>query len=132
MIILFIVPWDEAGIRSGRAWLMAASSTSVIRWEVSTLPPATPRWGRGSTRLPASVITRTGRRQPWLAGASSPTTHRTTYRLADTVTARGALMQPGRCGAVPVKSMVIPSPATVTATLTATAPRSARRRPYNR
>ena len=78
MIMLFMVPWEDAGMRSGMAWLMAASRTSVMRWDVSTLPPATPRWGSGSTRLPRGVMTSTGRRQPWLAGASSPTTQRTT------------------------------------------------------
>ena len=42
MRILFIVPWLDAGINSGNALAKADNNMSVIRCEVSTLPPATP------------------------------------------------------------------------------------------
>ena len=63
-----MVPWLAAGITSGRALARAPRRTSVMRWEVSTLPAATAAGGRGFTKLPSGATTVTGRRMPWLDG----------------------------------------------------------------
>ena len=49
----------------------------------------------------------TGLRQPWFAGAASPTMHLITYKHAEVVTALGAFMHPGLSLSVPVKSICI-------------------------
>ena len=40
-VTLFIVPWLAAGMRSGSARASAPKTTSVMRCDASTLPPAT-------------------------------------------------------------------------------------------
>ena len=50
-----MVPALAAGTRSGTACASARSSTSTMRCEVSTLPPATAAGGSASTMLPAGV-----------------------------------------------------------------------------
>ena len=71
MVKLLIVPALAAGIRSGIARASARSSTSTIRCEVSTFPPATAAGGRASTTLPSGQISVSGRKIPAVAGASS-------------------------------------------------------------
>ncbi len=113
MVRLFMVPWDAAGTRWGAAWARAPRITSTMRWEVSTLPPATAAGGRASTTVPGVVRTSTGRRQPALAGMSRPwaaARERSTYRAADRVMARTALTLPRTWGAEPVKSRTRLSP----------------------
>ena len=70
MATLFMVPWEAAGTAPGRAVARAARITSTMRWEVSTLPPATAAGKVASRRLPRLVRTVMGRRQPALVGAS--------------------------------------------------------------
>src|SRR5277367_1351044 len=65
-----MVPALAAGTRAGTAFASARSSTSTMRCEVSTLPPATGAGGRASTMLPGGVTNVSGRRMPAVAGAS--------------------------------------------------------------
>ena len=76
---LFIVPCEAAGTRSGSAWANAPSSTSTMRWEVSTLPAATAAGARGFTREPSGALTVRARWAPALAGMSGSVTARSTY-----------------------------------------------------
>src|SRR5258706_4306749 len=69
MVRLFIVPEAAAGMRSGIAWASALRSTSTMRCEVSTLPPATAAGGLALTTVPAGAITLIGRIRPAVAGA---------------------------------------------------------------
>ncbi len=48
--------------------LNALKITSVIRWEVKTLPAATAALSEGASREPSSINTSTGSRQPWFSG----------------------------------------------------------------
>ena len=117
MVKLFMVPRLAAGIRSGRAWASAPSTTSTIRCEVSTLPPATAWGGSASRMLPLGTTTRTGANAPLLAGMSAPVTQRATYQVADSVMARTAFSGPATAGLDPAQSTVISPSPTVTRTL---------------
>jgi hypothetical protein len=64
--MLFIVPLDAAGTLPGMALASAPSRTSVIRWEVSTFPPATAAGGRALTTLPSGATSRMGLNRPEL------------------------------------------------------------------
>jgi hypothetical protein len=76
---LFIVPWLAAGTRPGRAFDSALNSTSTIRCEVSTFPPATEAGGFALTTVPNGATTSIGSVSPALAGTSSaPTRQRKT------------------------------------------------------
>jgi len=70
IVRLFIVPWLAAGIRSGTAWANALNSTSTMRCDISTLPPATDAGGFALTTVPCGAITSIGSISPALAGAS--------------------------------------------------------------
>ena len=63
---LFIVPWLAAGSRSGSACASAPSTTSVMRCDASTLPPATADGRTALTIVPAGAITSTTRPMPAL------------------------------------------------------------------
>ena len=62
-------------MRSGAAAASARSSTSTIRCEVSTLPPATAAGASALTIEPGGAITRIGRISPSLAGTASAARH---------------------------------------------------------
>jgi hypothetical protein len=55
-----------AGITAGSAFASAPSTTSVMRCDVSTFPPATAAGMRALTMVPSGAITSTGRRTPEL------------------------------------------------------------------
>ena len=61
MVMLFMVPEEAAGMRSGSACASAPSATSVMRWEVSTLPAETARGGPAATTERSGSVKRTGR-----------------------------------------------------------------------
>ena len=63
-----MVPWLAAGMREGRAWARARSTTSTTRMEVSTFPAAT---AAGASAASSEGVGRTnsmGRNAPALAG----------------------------------------------------------------
>ena len=64
MVKLFIVPEAAAGMRSGMACANARSSTSTMRCDVSTFPPATAAGGRAFTMVPSGAMTWIGRIRP--------------------------------------------------------------------
>jgi hypothetical protein len=63
-VVLFIVPCERAGIKSGRAAANALRSTSVIRCDVSTFPAATAAGGRALTTLPSGSSRETADIEP--------------------------------------------------------------------
>ena len=69
---------------------------------------------RAATTVPGGAITCTGRSAPPFAGIVGSVAARSANATALTVTASTAFTLPGRCGSVPVKSNVTPSPSTVT------------------
>jgi len=73
-----IDPQLAAGILSGSAGASARNSTSTIRCEVSTLPPATAAGNRQFTMLPSGARIRIGFIMPSFAGISRPTIVATT------------------------------------------------------
>ena len=80
-----MVPWLAAGMISGTAMDNAPSITSTIRWEVSTLPPATAAGKTASSRLPFFVKTLTGLKHPAFTGESFPEIRQSTYKTAERV-----------------------------------------------
>src|ERR671915_318149 len=106
IVRLFIVPWLAAGIRSGTACERALKTTSTIRCDVSTLPPATEDGGKAFTTVPFGAITSMGSISPALAGTSPPIRQRKQYDTAETVIASTALTAPATCGLLPLKLTV--------------------------
>src|SRR5258705_8260257 len=72
LVRLFMVPDAAAGTRSGAACASARRTTSTMRCEVSTFPPATAAGGRAFTIVPLGAITSMGRIKPAGAGKTSP------------------------------------------------------------
>ena len=68
IVMLFMVPLQAAATRPGMACDSAPSTTSTMRCEVSTLPPATALGKAQCTTVPSSATMRTGTMQPWLKG----------------------------------------------------------------
>src|SRR4051812_49697147 len=85
-----------------------------MREDVSVLPATTAAGGRALTRQPSGAVTVTGANAPPDAGRSGSVRQRTTKKQADLVTASGQLRLPSYWGAVPSKSIRIPSPASST------------------
>src|SRR6266849_6415081 len=98
-----MVPQLAAGMRSGAACARAPKITSVMRWDVSTLPAAIAAGGRALTMLPSGATIRIGREMPEVNGISSGTRQRNTYIVAAVVTARFAFTGPSTCTDDPVK-----------------------------
>ena len=113
MSMLFIVPAEAAPTLSGATWANAPKHTSAMRWLTSTLPAPTATGGSAANSELGSVIIRTGRIVPPLAGMDGSVALRNAKATQLSVTARTALALPRTAGAVPVKSNVISSPAMV-------------------
>src|SRR3989304_3477976 len=96
---LFMGPALAAGMRLRSAWARAPSMTSVMRWEVSTLPAETAIGGRAFTTLPSGRGKLTGRKQPSLAGASPARRPRPTGAPGEAVP-RDELQEPPLAGAL--------------------------------
>ncbi len=66
-----MVPAAAAEMRSGMAWARAFNRTSTMRWEVSTLPPATAECGLASRRCPgAKTRMDASARRHWMSSRS--------------------------------------------------------------
>ena len=102
-----MVPALAAGTRSGTAFASARISTSTIRCEVSTFPPATAAGGRAFTIEPSGACSVSARRIPSVAGASSA------QQAAQHIKARrkrdraNRIHAPATCGDDPAKSTSI-------------------------
>ncbi len=113
-----MVPLEAAGISSGAAAASAPSTTSVTRWEVSTLPAAIAAGASALTTVPSGAITRMGRRMPggernvFLNQAAEHVHHR---RQSHRVVGVHRTLQPA--ASEPEKSTVAESPRMVIATL---------------
>src|SRR4051794_39361488 len=107
---------------SGAAWEIACITAFQAR-DVDSIRARTGAGWRGLSRLPGGAVTVIGRSAPSLKGMSGLVS--AAFRqetLAEMTEAKGEFRLVPTCGAVPVKSTVMPSPATVTAARTGSGP----------
>ena len=119
-----MVPELAEGMRSGRAFASAPSSTSVILCDVSTFPAAIGAGATAFTTVRSGAMIRSGRTRPDVKGTSSSNKHRKTYPTAALTIAKLAFTGPARCGELPVKSTMASELAIVTETWISTGLRS--------
>ncbi len=87
---------------------------AITRLRISPCDPA----GAGRctlTMVPGGVITSMGRNEPWFSGACGSNTDFTVISTPAADTAAVELTGKGTCGEAPVKSAIIRSPLTVSA-----------------